>query len=190
LANNNEYGTVSAGGTFDEGEEVTLTAEPNSRYCFIEWNDGNTDNPRTITATSDITYVAEFSRTAHLSVDTTATSFLTIDNHTFYASGMFSYVRPSEIGCDTIVNLNLRILDEPKSFDISPNPAKSIINISSENYISVVEFYSLAGRLVMQKEINAYQAEINIDELVSGIYFVRMYSDDGISPVVQKIVKE
>ena len=190
LANNNEYGTVSAGGTFDEGEEVTLTAEPNSRYCFIEWDDGNTDNPRTITATSDITYVAEFSRTAHLSVDTTATSFLTIDNHTFYASGMFSYVRPSEIGCDTIVNLNLRILDEPKSCEISPNPAKSIISISSENYISVVEFYSLAGRLVMQKEINAYQAEINIDELVSGIYFVRVYSEDGILPVVQKIVKE
>ncbi len=190
LANNNEYGTVSAGGTFDEGEEVTLTAEPNARYCFIEWNDGNTDNPRTVTATSDITYVADFSRTAYLAIDTTATSYLTIDNHTFYASGMFSYVRPSEFGCDTIVNLNLRLLDEPKSCDISPNPAKNIINISSENYISFVEFYSLGGRLVLQREVNAYQTQINIDELVSGIYFVRMYSEDGISPVVQKFVKE
>ncbi|MBO4614707.1 MAG: leucine-rich repeat domain-containing protein [Bacteroidales bacterium] len=190
LANNNEYGTVSAGGTFDEGEEVTLTAEPSARYCFIEWNDGNTDNPRTVTATSDITYVADFSRTAYLAIDTTATSYLTIDNHTFYASGMFSYVRPSEFGCDTIVNLNLRLLDEPKSCDISPNPANNIISISSENFISSVEIYSTTGRLVMQKEINAYSAEMDIEWLVSGVYFVRLFGEDGGQPVVQRFLKE
>ncbi len=190
IANNDDGGSVSGSGTYDEGEDVTLTAEPNISYCFIEWDDGNNDNPRTITATSDITYVAEFSRTAYFAIDTTVTSYLTIDDHTFYASGMFSYVKPSEIGCDTIVNLNLRVLDEPKTCDISPNPAKSIINISSEDYISFVEFYSLGGRLVLQKEINAYQAEINIDKLVSGIYFVRLYSEDGVLPMVQKFVKE
>ena len=190
IANDDDGGSVSGSGTYDEGEEVTLAAEPNISYCFIEWNDGNTDNPRTITAISDITYVAEFSRTAQFTIDTTVTSYLTIDDHTFYASGMFSYVKPSEIGCDTIVNLNLRVLDEPKTCVISPNPAKSIISISSEDYISYVEFYTMGGRLVMQKEVNANSVEINVEELVSGVYFVRLYGEDGGIQKVQKFVKE
>ena len=123
-------------------------------------------------------------------VDTTVTSYVTIDNHTFYASGMFSYVKTSEIGCDTIVNLNLRILDEPKSCNISPNPAKSIIGISSENYISSVEIYSTTGKLVLQKEINANRAEINVEWLVPGVYYVRLFGEDGGQPSVQRFVKE
>jgi hypothetical protein len=118
------------------------------------------------------------------------TSYVTIDDHTFYASGMFSYVRPSEIGCDTIVNLNLRILEEPKSCDISPNPAKSMISISSEDYISSVEIYSTTGMLVMQKEINANRAELNIEWLVPGVYFIRLFSESGGLPSVQRFVKE
>ena len=103
---------------------------------------------------------------------------------------MFSYVKTSEIGCDTIVNLNLRILDEPKSCNISPNPAKSIIGISSENYISSVEIYSTTGKLVLQKEINANRAEINVEWLVPGVYYVRLFGEDGGQPSVQRFVKE
>ena len=35
------------------GEEVTLTAATKDCYHFVSWNDGNTDNPRTITVTGD-----------------------------------------------------------------------------------------------------------------------------------------
>ncbi len=190
IANNDEGGSVSGGGIYDEGAEVVITATPNVGYCFIEWNDASTDTLRTITVTSDSTFVADFSATAYRTVDTTVTSYVTIDNHTFYASGMFSYVKPSELGCDTIVNLNLRILDEPKSCDISPNPAKSMISISSEVYISSVEIYSTTGKLVLQKEINANRAEINVEWLVSGVYFVRLFGDDEGQPTVQRFIKE
>ena len=62
-------GTVTGGGTYASGTEVTLTATPNEGYEFVKWNDNNTDNPRTITVTGDVTYTAQFSlKTYNLSV--------------------------------------------------------------------------------------------------------------------------
>lgn len=55
-----ENGSVSGGGTYEEGKTVTLTAIPNDGYVFKQWSDDNTDNPRTVTVTGDATYTAEF----------------------------------------------------------------------------------------------------------------------------------
>ncbi|MBR5982765.1 MAG: leucine-rich repeat domain-containing protein, partial [Bacteroidales bacterium] len=60
LANNDEYGMVSGGGTYEEGATATLTAIPNQGYRFVSWSDDNTENPRTIIVTSDSTFVANF----------------------------------------------------------------------------------------------------------------------------------
>ena len=38
----------------------TLTATPNEGYEFTGWNDGNTENPRTVTITSDTAFMAIF----------------------------------------------------------------------------------------------------------------------------------
>ena len=53
-------GTVSGSGEYEEGEEVTITASPADGYRFVEWSDGNTDNPRTIILTEDLTLTAYF----------------------------------------------------------------------------------------------------------------------------------
>lgn len=53
-------GTVTGGGTYPEGTEVELDASANEGYVFTRWDDGNTDNPRTITVRCDITYTAVF----------------------------------------------------------------------------------------------------------------------------------
>ena len=57
---NENMGTVSGGGEYEFGEEVTITAIPNEGYRFASWNDGNTNNPHTITVTEDATYIASF----------------------------------------------------------------------------------------------------------------------------------
>ena len=59
-ANNDEWGSVSGSGTYWEGERLVLTATPVFGSRFRQWSDGNTDNPRSITATSDQTYTAVF----------------------------------------------------------------------------------------------------------------------------------
>ena len=50
----------SASATVMSGETVTLTATANAGYCFVRWNDNNTDNPRTVTVTSDMSFTAIF----------------------------------------------------------------------------------------------------------------------------------
>ena len=53
-------GTVTEGGTYAEGTEITLTATPDEGYQFTQWSDGNTDNPRTLVLTQDTSLVAYF----------------------------------------------------------------------------------------------------------------------------------
>ncbi len=61
VSNNTELGSVTGGGTFDHGTTITISAEVIAEnHHFAQWQDGDTDNPRTITVTSDITYTAYF----------------------------------------------------------------------------------------------------------------------------------
>lgn len=53
-------GTVSGTGSFDYGQDVTLTASADNGYHFVGWNDGGTDNPRSFTATCDSSLTATF----------------------------------------------------------------------------------------------------------------------------------
>ena len=55
-------GTVIGGGTYDAGTVIQLSATPAECYEFVQWSDGNTDNPRTVTVTEDATYTAEFGK--------------------------------------------------------------------------------------------------------------------------------
>ena len=60
LSSDEAMGTVTGSGTYDHGAEATLTATPERGFVFKEWNDENTDNPRVVTVTSDMTYTATF----------------------------------------------------------------------------------------------------------------------------------
>ena len=51
---------TEAAGQYREGEQVTLRATADKGYVFVQWSDLNTENPRTITMTSDITLSAIF----------------------------------------------------------------------------------------------------------------------------------
>ena len=56
----NGHGTVTEGGIYAEGTLITLTATPNEGHQFARWNDGNTDNPRTLVLTQDTALTAYF----------------------------------------------------------------------------------------------------------------------------------
>ena len=59
-SNNDAWGTVTGGGTYNDGATATLTATPKDGYIFVKWQDGTTENPRTITVTADETWTAYF----------------------------------------------------------------------------------------------------------------------------------
>ncbi|MBR6067531.1 MAG: leucine-rich repeat protein, partial [Bacteroidales bacterium] len=190
LSNNDAYGTVSGGGTYDEGTEITLIAMPNQGYLFDSWEDGNFDNPRSIEVTSDSTFIADFVKCEITqTIDTVVTNFVTVGDHTFYSTGNYTFTIPSETDCDTIFDIRLRVLAEPV-YDIGPNPTKSLLNINSDGFISAVEFYSVTGQLVMRKDVNGYEAEFDMEGLVDGVYILRIYGEESSLPAVSKVVKE
>ncbi len=55
-----ENGYVEGTGEYDYGATATLTAIADEHYHFTQWNDGNTDNPRTVSVDGEATYTAIF----------------------------------------------------------------------------------------------------------------------------------
>jgi hypothetical protein len=54
-------GVVTGGGFFSAGSQVEISATPNNGWTFTRWNDGSTQNPRTITVSQDgAAYAARF----------------------------------------------------------------------------------------------------------------------------------
>ena len=58
--NDATMGTVTGGGSYHIGSEITLEAIAKNGYDFVQWSDGNTDNPRTVTVIDNAEYTAVF----------------------------------------------------------------------------------------------------------------------------------
>lgn len=60
-------GSVSSpGGSYNQGQSVSITATPNSEYVFVNWSNGSTDNPLSITVNSNQTVTANFEKRKYL----------------------------------------------------------------------------------------------------------------------------
>ena len=57
---NPDEGSVSGGGTYDEGAKATIRATPKQGFAFDKWSDGNTQSVRTLTVNADLTLTASF----------------------------------------------------------------------------------------------------------------------------------
>ncbi|WP_309642233.1 T9SS type A sorting domain-containing protein [Flavobacterium sp.] len=69
---------------------------------------------------------------------------------------------------------------------VYPNPVKNILNIQNDEAIQKVEIFDLNGRLLQSTQLTGNQ--VNLSQLTSGVYFVKMYSSNKTSVV--KITKE
>lgn len=54
------FGTVEGGGYYHDSTSAALTAIPAATYRFTHWNDGDTNNPRTVLVTQDSLFTAYF----------------------------------------------------------------------------------------------------------------------------------
>ena len=94
-SNNNEWGIVSGGGTFEDGQNATITAVAATNYKFVNWTkDGaevSTENPYTFAVTESATYVANFVE------KTTYTINVTYDNIMGTVTGDGSYYEGTEV---------------------------------------------------------------------------------------------
>jgi len=59
-ANHDAWGTVTGGGEYAANSEATLTAMPNPGYVFQKWDNGDSDNPKKVNVTANVTFTAIF----------------------------------------------------------------------------------------------------------------------------------
>lgn len=60
LSENESRGNTTGEGLYNNGETINIQAVPRNRFVFLRWDDDNTDNPRSVTLTSDTVFVAYF----------------------------------------------------------------------------------------------------------------------------------
>ena len=87
------------------------------------------------------------------------------------------YIKTSfeTLGIDDII--------KDSKISIYPNPVKDLFQISTQSQIEMIQIYNTLGLLV--KTIKDNFKEIDISELSSGSYFVRLFSNDG---SIQKMI--
>ena len=100
---------ISAG---ESCNEKIMTATPESCYRFVAWNDGNTNNPRTITLTQDTTFIANFERAVYTQeIHHAICERSSYTENGFNASEAGTYTQNLQTinGCDSIVTLTLSV---------------------------------------------------------------------------------
>lgn len=71
---------------------------------------------------------------------------------------------------------------------VYPNPASSIVHISSsQNELTSIEFIDASGNLVLTKKSTELSINIDIDNLRTGIYFLKIKSKSGSK--LRKLIK-
>ena len=187
--NNDAFGSVAVE---SDCSTATLTATASDCYEFLRWNDGNTDNPRTVALTSDITFIATFEEIVFdTTINATINAGETYAEYGFNESESGTYVQnlQTEAGCDSTITLNLTV--NSSLYDVAvlteitfyPNPTRGKVTFSQAT--EKIEVIDLSGKTLQTYE-NAN--EINIEALPAGVYHLRMTIED--KTTTRKVIKE
>jgi hypothetical protein len=74
------------------------------------------------------------------------------------------------------------------NFTYYPNPVKDILNLSYTQNISNVAVFNLLGQQIATKVVNANQSKVDMSNLASGTYLVKVTSDNQVKTI--KVIKE
>ncbi|RKS02477.1 T9SS type A sorting domain-containing protein [Flavobacterium sp. 102] len=74
------------------------------------------------------------------------------------------------------------------NFTYYPNPVKNILNLSYSQEVSGVEIYNLLGQRVSVNSVNVNQAQIDMSNLPSAAYVVKVTANNQVKTV--RVIKE
>ena len=190
-ANDETYGRVAF--EAQSCEVAIITATPNEGYEFTAWNDGNTENPRTVTITSDTAFMAIFTEavstpTITLTVNNEAmgSASYTLDGNTAvltatanegysfltWSNGNMGNPRTVTITSDTafmaiFTASSSSSLQEvnAREFVLYPNPAKSFVSLEFEalEENTLLQILDINGRKVRTFDLKAGQECLRIE---------------------------
>lgn len=170
-ANNAVFGEVDGGGAVVSGFTTKFSANPAEGYHFISWSDGNTDNPRILTVTSDTVLTALFeAHTIVVDVAVPATRTETGLTEGSHCSVCGKVIVAQEI----IPMLNSTPVTESAANAVNIYAHGNTIVI--ENATDEISVYDAMGRLVSRagRDVarNVFATEIRVNG--AGVYIVKV----------------
>lgn len=113
-----------------------------------------------------------------------------VDGVTYYASQTVNGIESIErLAVTAKLNGSLSTPDfDLAGFRFYPNPVKNILNINNASAIDEVAIFSVTGQTLVSKKINNTHSEIDLSNLSSGIYILKVTSD-GKEKII-KFIKE
>lgn len=175
----NNSGFITASGCIDmndgvwfkivgDGGNISITAAPNSWdlglsvytgscgtfTCVDDSNNGTTD------VVEGVTFASTNGTTYYINI---AYPSGTLDNN----EGTFDLaVTSSTLSIDKIL---------AKGFTYYPNPVDKVLKMRAKENIQQISLYSVLGKEIKRVNLNEMQAELNLDNLPSGTYFVKAF---------------
>jgi hypothetical protein len=83
--------------------------------------------------------------------------------------------------------LSLSKQNDQELLSVFPNPTNGILNLKGHKKIDRIEVIDILGKIVMKVEV-IKENKINIKDLNSGLYVVKIFSDHKINTI--KVVKQ
>src|SRR5690606_33551603 len=80
------------------------------------------------------------------------------------------------------------VISDKKSFTAYPNPVRDIFNVSYSTEITGVEVTNMLGQTLIHKTENSTDVQINMSDLPTGNYLVKVKTDEMIKVI--KVVKQ
>ena len=77
---------------------------------------------------------------------------------------------------------------DKNSFTAYPNPVKDILNVSFTQDITDVAVYNILGQQVLFKKLNATKGQVDMSNLSSGTYLVKVNSENAVKTI--KVIKQ
>ena len=168
--------------TFD----VTFTMnEETAYYYYLIAEESILEEYGLTTQDAILDYFAQYGEASYEDLGGTISDCVNGDLMKVYT---FAYNGNNELGTVNLVELvmgegvlGLNDVMTSVEANLYPNPANSHINVSSLSIIDRVQITNVLGQVVMTKEIGANGANINIESLEAGNYFVTIYTNQGVA---------
>ena len=137
--NNATMGTTSGSGDYAYNSLAIAQATPNYGYVFKKWNDGNTDNPRSVVITQNTNYVANFV----LDTFNITASSNDVAKGTVTGSGKYPYNTDAILSANAVqhyhfVKWNDNDVDNPRTVTVTKDASYSAVFAIDTFAVSVV----------------------------------------------------
>jgi uncharacterized repeat protein (TIGR02543 family) len=176
-ANPTEGGTVSGGGTYNHGQNITLTATANEGYTFTGWSDGVTTNPRQVTVTGPATYTANFQLNSYqVTVTANPTEGGSVSGGGTYNYGATINLTATANAGYTFTGWSDGVTDNPREITVT-GPAEYVANFSTDSYLITVSAEPAAGGTVSGGGVYSYGATVNLTATANTGYTFTGWSD-------------